>query len=321
MNQHTPVTLRLANFRVSIDEERSLETLVSARLRVNRSQLGKVAILRKALDARREGNISFVYTIELEALEATDKWLKTWTADKHVTRVEPDIIPALQPGGRPLSERPIVVGFGPAGMFAALTLARYGYKPLVLERGPGVEARQLAVRKFWEQGILDETANVQFGEGGAGTFSDGKLTTRVHDRLMAEALNIMVEAGAPPEIRYWYKPHIGTDRLRQVVRNIRLQIEMLGGEVRFRQQVTDFQVEQGVLVGLTVNGSEKLPCSAVLLGIGHSARDTYRSLLHCGTAMEAKPFSIGVRIEHPQELIDRAQYGAAAGHPRLGAAD
>ena len=321
MNQHMPVFLRLANFRVSIDEERSLETLVSARLRVSRGQLGKVSILRKALDARREGNISFVYTVELEVPEATDKWLKTWTADKHVTQVEPDLIPALQPGGRPLSERPIVVGFGPAGMFAALTLARYGYKPLVLERGPDVEARQLAVRKFWEQGVLDETANVQFGEGGAGTFSDGKLTTRVHDRLMAEALNIMVEAGAPPEIRYWYKPHIGTDRLRQVVRNIRRQIEMLGGEVRFRRQVTDFQVEQGVLVGLTVNGSEKLSCSAVLLGIGHSARDTYQSLLHCGTAMEAKPFSIGVRIEHPQELIDRAQYGGAAGHPRLGAAD
>ena len=321
MNQHTPVMLRLANFRVSIDEERSLETLVSARLRISRGQVGKVAILRKALDARREGNISFVYTVELEVLEATDKWLKTWTADKHVTRVDPDPVPALQPGGRSLTERPIVVGFGPAGMFAALTLARNGYKPLVLERGPDVEARQLAVRKFWEQGVLDETANVQFGEGGAGTFSDGKLTTRVHDRLMAEALNIMVEAGAPPEIRYWYKPHVGTDRLRQVVRNIRRQIEMLGGEVRFRQQVTDFQVEQGILVGLTVNGSEKLPCSVVLLGIGHSARDTYQSLLQCGTAMEAKPFSIGVRIEHPQELIDRAQYGAAAGHPRLGAAD
>ncbi|NMC32922.1 MAG: hypothetical protein GYA36_10800 [Veillonellaceae bacterium] len=321
MNQQTPLTLRLANLRVSIDAQQSLETFVCARLRIADEQLQNFTVLRKALDARREGNISFVYTVEFAVPAANGKWLKKWLVDKNLTLVEPEPVPRFQPGSRPLPERPVVVGFGPAGMFAALTLARHGYKPLVLERGPDVETRQLAVRKFWEQGRLDETANVQFGEGGAGTFSDGKLTTRVHDRLMTEALNILVEAGAPPEIRYWYKPHIGTDRLRQVVKNIRQQIEALGGEVRFGCQVTGFRQEAGTLTGLILNETELLPCAVALLGIGHSARDTYQTLQRSGVAMEAKPFSVGVRIEHPQELIDRAQYGAAAGHPRLGAAD
>jgi uncharacterized FAD-dependent dehydrogenase len=293
MNQQMPLTLRLANLRVSIDEQQSLETFVCARLRIAGEQLQNFTVLRQALDARREGNISFVYTVEFAVPAANAKWLKKWLVDKNLTLVEPEPVPQFQPGSRLLPERPVVVGFGPAGMFAALTLARHGYKPLVLERGPDVETRQLAVRRFWEQGRLDETANVQFGEGGAGTFSDGKLTTRVHDRLMTEALNILVEAGAPPEIRYWYKPHIGTDRLRQVVKNIRHQIETLGGEVRFCRQVTGFQIEAGALTGLFVNESELLPCTAVLLGIGHSARDTYQTLQHCGVAMEAKPFSVG----------------------------
>jgi uncharacterized FAD-dependent dehydrogenase len=184
-----------------------------------------------------------------------------------------------------------------------------------------VEARQLAVQKFWDRGILDVAANVQFGEGGAGTFSDGKLTTRVHDPMMTQVLEALVAAGAPPEIKYWYKPHVGTDRLRQVVKTIRQQIISLGGEVRFGQQVTDFRIADGALAGLVVNGEAKIDCSVALLGIGHSARDTYQQLLCCGVAMEAKPFSIGVRIEHPQEMIDRSQYGLAAGHPALGAAD
>lgn len=321
MNSGRPLTLRITNFRVSIDEREALETLVSVRLKIGKQQQRNFHIVRKALDARREGNISFVYTVETEIPAAGDQWAERWSEDKNVTIVEPVAAAEVVMGSRGLSERPVVVGLGPAGLFAGLTLARYGYKPLVLERGEDMDQRQLAVRKFWDQGMLDESSNVQFGEGGAGTFSDGKLTTRVHDPLMSAVLKSLIEAGAPPEIAYWYKPHVGTDRLRQVVKTLRRQIEALGGEVRFRQQVTDLRSENGVLTGLVVNGDTIVPCSITLLGIGHSARDTYEALDRCGVTMEAKPFSIGVRIEHPQELIDRSQYGTAAGHPKLGAAD
>ena len=321
MGGQNVTTVRISNFRVSIDEREALETLVCVRLKIGRQQQQNMRIVRKALDARREGKICFVYTVETEIAGASSKWRERWLADRNVSLVVPQVACEPVAGSQKLAERPVVIGFGPAGMFAALMLARYGYKPLVLERGPDVEERQLAVQKFWEQGILDEAANVQFGEGGAGTFSDGKLTTRVHDPLMNEVLVALVAAGAPPEIKYWYKPHVGTDRLREVVKNIRQQIRQLGGEVRFGQQVTDLRIESGVLTGLMVNGEQRIDCSVALLGIGHSARDTYQQLQRLGVAMEAKPFSIGVRIEHPQELIDRAQFGAAAGHPALGAAD
>ena len=313
--------LRINNFRVSIDDDRPLETLLSVHLKIDGQHLNSLRIARKALDARREGRVSFVYTLEADVACAGERWLARWQSDPNISLVAYSPPEPVSPGTQPLEQRPVVVGFGPAGMLAALTLARYGYCPLVLERGADIERRHLAVQRFWETGKLDEVSNVQFGEGGAGTFSDGKLTTRVHDRLMDQVLETLVEAGAPTEIRYWYKPHIGTDRLRQVVKNIRGQIEHAGGEVRFCRQVTDIRIEAGRLTALLVNGREWLPCQTALFGIGHSARDTYFMLNRQGVAMEAKPFAIGVRIEHPQELIDLAQYGRFAGHPRLGAAD
>lgn len=217
--------------------------------------------------------------------------------------------------------RPAVVGFGPAGIFAAWALAKAGYNPLVLERGPDVDTRSAAVENFWQRGIFSPGANAQFGEGGAGTFSDGKLTYRGDDSLAAVVAEEFVESGAPEEIRYVNKPHIGTDRLKVVVKNLRRKIVSLGGEVRFGAQVTDLEIKEGKITAFRINESDRIPVSAVFLSIGHSARDTYRMLHRRGVCMEAKPFAVGVRIEHPQELIDRAQYKAAANTGRLPPAD
>jgi hypothetical protein len=241
--------------------------------------------------------------------------------DKDVTLLPQDQETVWQTGDVQLEYPPVVVGTGPAGLLAALVLAEQGYRPLVLEQGRPVDERTLDVATFWQKGQLDPVSNVQFGEGGAGTFSDGKLTTRVHDPGMKIVLEKLIAAGAPAEISYLHKPHIGTDQLRQVVKHLRQQIIAAGGTVEFGAKVTDIQLGDNRLVGLTVNGSRKIPCSLALLAIGHSARDTYQMLYRRGLAMEAKPFAIGLRIEHPQALIDRAQYGSFAGHPQLGAAD
>lgn len=316
------IVLRLSNFRVGLEEERPLEMLASLQLGVNPTEISNLRIVRKALDARRsEKRISFVYTLQLEIPSTGCSARGRWQQDPTVVRWNPQPMEDVKMGNRSLASRPVVVGFGPAGMFAALKLSRMGYRPLVLERGNDMEQRQKDVAAFWNQGVLDRTSNVQFGEGGAGTFSDGKLTTRVNDVRMDEILDELISAGAPPEIRWWYKPHIGTDRLRQVVTNIRQQIVANGGDVRFQSAVTSFKVEQERVTGLQINGRDWISCEAMLLGIGHSARDTYAELLRVGVAMEAKPFAIGVRIEHPQELIDRSQFGHSAGHPKLGAAD
>ena len=222
-----------------------------------------------------------------------------------------------------LQQRPIVVGFGPCGIFAGLLLAQMGFKPIILERGTEVRQRTKDTWGLWRKSVLNPESNVQFGEGGAGTFSDGKLYSQIKDPkfIGRKVLHEFVKAGAPEEILYVSKPHIGTFRLTGVVENMREQIRALGGEVRFQQRVTDVLIEDGQLVGVELNGGEQIHSKHVILALGHSARDTFRMLHARGVFMEAKPFSVGFRIEHPQSLIDRARLGKYAGHPKLGAAD
>ncbi|QJW45507.1 hypothetical protein HA075_06405 [bacterium BFN5] len=313
--------LRITNLRVSIDDPSAMAKLAAKRLKLPPQAVLEVVIIRKALDARRKNNINFVYSIDVEVAVPEGQILSRLRGDKDVTVVGDYVSQPIVFGQMPLESQPVVVGLGPAGMLAALTLAQRGYRPIVLERGRDVDQRTQDIHQFWQTGQFNALSNVQFGEGGAGTFSDGKLTTRVHDPRMREVLNLLVEAGAPPEIKYLHKPHIGTDKLRQVVKNIRQRIIKLGGQVEFESQVTAIDVKDGKLQGLTVNGCRYISCEIALFGIGHSARDTYAMLYQSGVAMEAKPFAIGVRIEHPQELIDQAQYGTAAGHPQLSAAD
>ena len=317
--------IRIRNFQVAFDDESSLKELAARRLKLPPQAVLGVVIVRKAVDARRYRGapVQFVYILDVTVAESEKKVLQRLKRDKNIELVKHGIetVPAMRTyAGK--EKRPVVVGFGPAGMFAALTLAKAGWKPLVLERGNDVDTRHADIQKFWQGGALNIQSNVQFGEGGAGTFSDGKLTTRINDVHMADVVEDFIRAGAPEEIRYLHKPHIGTDLLRGIVKNIRLEIIRLGGEVRFGSQVTDMELSAaGAVEALLVNDEERLPVDSVFLGIGHSARDTYRMLLRKGIRMEAKSFAMGVRIEHPQEFIDRAQYGADAGHPRLPVAD
>lgn len=267
-------------------------------------------IRRESIDARDKRNIRLVYTVDFSC----NKKLKLDPA--------PDLsYEQVASGKKNLEYRPIVAGFGPCGIFAALTLAEGGYRPLVLERGRAMEERLRDVRKFWDTGELDEESNVQFGEGGAGTFSDGKLTTGIKDPRIFHVLETFVSAGADSDILYKHKPHIGTDGLREVVVNLRHRITELGGEIAFESKITDLILEKGALRGVEVNGNSILPAKHLILALGHSSRDTLHMLKQRDIPMEQKPFSIGVRIEHPQAWIDKAQYGDEKLAAHLGPAD
>lgn len=305
------------NVRVSLDYDlEAVKKLVSRKIRVNCSEIRNFRITKESIDARRKGNISIVYSI---LLEVDDRVKVKQDGDVRLVEVSKD--EPLISGTQKLKNRPIVVGSGPAGLFAGLILAQNGYKPIIIERGECVEKRTVQVNNYWKKGILDLESNVQFGEGGAGTFSDGKLTTRIHDRRCEKVLEEFFRSGAPEEILYKARPHIGSDILKHVVARMRNRIIELGGEVRFRSKLTSLRLDRGKVTGIVFNGSEELEAEVVVIALGHSARDTFEALNRQGINFIQKPFSIGVRIEHPQQVINLAQFGEAASHPRLGAAD
>lgn len=312
--------LQILNIRTAVPQTKPLEQLAAKKLRCRRDDILQVRILRRSVDARRKPHIYFVYTLQAQVRQEDNIWRRCHS-DKDIRRIEEKPVPPIQTGTEKLDHRPVVVGTGPAGLLAALTLARHGYKPLVLERGCDIDTRAAHVEEFWQGGQFRPESNVQFGEGGAGTFSDGKLTTRVNHPLLPVIMEEFVKAGAPKDILYAYNPHIGTDILRLVVKNMRCRIEEMGGEVRFNSCVTSISRNQDGLTAVTVNGREELAAEVVIMAVGHSARDTYYMLHDKGVAMESKPFAVGVRIEHPQELIDRSQYGCPAHDLGLDAAD
>ncbi len=323
--------IRITELRLPLDHaEPALREAVRARLAVDDAAIAGIEVFRRGYDARRRSDIQLVYTLDVRLADAaTETALLARAAtggDAHL-KPAPDtryrFVGQAAPGSRAGRPRPVVVGFGPCGLFAALILAQMGLEPLVLERGKDVRRRTQDTWGLWRRSVLDPTSNVQFGEGGAGTFSDGKLWSQISDprHLTRKVLTEFVTAGAPEEILYVSKPHIGTFRLVSMIEKMRAEIERLGGQVRFEQRVTDLHVDGGAVRGLTLEGGEQIDAEHVVLALGHSARDTFAMLRDRGVFMEAKPFSIGVRIEHPQGLIDRARFGTRAGHALLGAAD
>ncbi|WP_409260830.1 NAD(P)/FAD-dependent oxidoreductase [Pseudomonas putida] len=316
--------LRITELKLPLDHpDEALREAIVQRLGIRDEQLLSFNLFKRSYDARKKNSeLLFIYTIDLEASNEAE--LLSKFADDHNIDVAPDVTYKFV-GQAPadLQERPIVVGFGPCGIFAGLLLAQMGFKPIILERGKEVRQRTKDTWGLWRKSVLNPESNVQFGEGGAGTFSDGKLYSQIKDpnHHGRKVLEEFVKAGAPDEILYINKPHIGTFRLTGMVEQMRQDMIALGAEVRFQEKVTDLLIEDGQLTGVVLESGEQLHSRHVVLALGHSARDTFRMLHAKGVYMEAKPFSVGFRIEHPQTLIDKARLGKYAGHPKLGAAD
>jgi uncharacterized FAD-dependent dehydrogenase len=323
--------LRLNEVKLPLNHTQDqLPAAILARLDIPAAELLGFTIFKRSYDARKKSAIVLIYSLDIEVKDEA-ALLQRLKHDAHLMP-SPDtaykfVAHGEQPQGHDGNPRPVVIGTGPCGLFAALILAQMGLRPIILERGKEVRERTVDTFGFWRKRELNPESNVQFGEGGAGTFSDGKLYSQIKDpkHYGRKVLTEFVKAGAPEEIIYVSKPHIGTFRLVKMVEQMRANIEAMGGEYRFENKVVDIEIEQieggGQVRGLTLESGEKIVTNHVVLAIGHSARDTFQMLYDRGVYIEAKPFSIGFRVEHPQSLIDACRFGPNAGHPILGAAD
>lgn len=302
--------IRIRQINVAIDEdENELITKCAKKLKTNKENIEEYKIVKKSIDARDKQNIVFCYEVDIKAKNEDEILRKNKSKDifeASNTQYEFKIT-----GKQKMKNRPVIVGSGPAGLFCGYMLASYGYKPIIIERGEQIEKRVKTVETFWKEGNLNKESNVQFGEGGAGTFSDGKLNTLVKDKMgrNKKVLEMFVEAGAPNEILYLNKPHIGTDLLRNVIINLRNKIINMGGDIRYNSCLTNIEIQDSHIKSIEINNNEKIETEVLILAIGHSARDTFRMLNKNKIKMEPKPFAVGVRVQHPQEKINYSQYG------------
>jgi uncharacterized protein len=317
--------IRITECKLQLDQAITLESelthlkkWVVSYLKCSSSEITSLTIVKKATDARKKSHVFFVYSVDIVVKNEQAILQKNL---KNTTIAPPPFEYQLVPGSKPLNNRVVVVGFGPSGIFASLLLARYGFQPIVIERGPDVDTRTEKIKEFNQTSVFHKDGTILFGEGGAGTFSDGKLYTLVNDGRSKIIFDTFIKHGAQKEIGYINKPHIGTDALKGIIKGIRQEILSLGGEIYFQTQLTNVVIQEGKLTGIEVNHSSIIPTSLCLLGIGHSARDTYELLHSQGVFFQQKPFSIGLRIEHPQTMINQSQYGSYHSHLALGAAD
>jgi hypothetical protein len=309
--------IRISQIKLDVkDDIRVIPKKIAKQLRLKAEDILEYNIYKESIDARR-GAVKKVYTVDFKVRNEK----KLLSKHKKLS-LTPDLAyKPVKSGEKDLDHRPVVVGFGPAGIFAALILSEAGYRPIVFERGQAVDDRTVSVEHFWKTGELNAESNVQFGEGGAGTFSDGKLTTRIKDPRCRKVLSELVQAGAPEEILYKNKPHVGTDKLKPTVKNIRERIKALGGEVHFSKKVEKIEATHGCVSAVVLLNGERITTDIVIMAMGHSSRDTFEMLLDMGVDMQSKPFAVGVRIEHPQQMIDKVQYSQDERPEGLGAAE
>jgi len=303
--------IKVRQIKVNIEDKSifNIKKKVIDKLRIKESDIIDLKIVKESIDARRKDNIHYSYEVNVLLKNEDVVLRKNKSSDIEAVNEEKYIFKGV--GNKELLHRPVIVGSGPCGLFCAYLLGEMGYCPLIIERGEKVEDRVKSVEKFWESGILNKESNVSFGEGGAGTFSDGKLNTLINDKenRIRKVFETFVECGASDEILYMQKPHIGTNVLRNVVVNMREKIISMGGEFRYNTCLTDIEIDNDMVKSIIVNDNEKIDCDVLVLAIGHSARDTFKMLYDKGLNMKSKPFAVGVRIEHPQDMINESQYG------------